>query len=44
VVTYLLLEQILEGNPTPPQLILELQDPGNETLLGRRRAEVMISP
>lgn len=44
VVTYLLLEQILEGRSKAPQLILELQDPGNETLLGRRRAEVIISP
>lgn len=44
VVAYLLLEELLEGQSASPQLILELQDPGNETLLGRRQAEVMISP
>ncbi len=44
VVGYLLLEELLDGVADPPQLLLELQDPDNEPLIGGRRAEVIISP
>lgn len=44
VVAYLLLEELLDGAVEGPQLLLELQDPDNEPLIGGRRAEVMVSP
>ncbi|MEQ8860332.1 MAG: ion channel DMI1 [Pseudomonadales bacterium] len=44
VVGYLLLEELLDGVADPPQLLLELQDPDNEPLIGGRGAEVIISP
>jgi hypothetical protein len=44
VVGYLLLEELLDGVEHVPHILLELQDPDNEPLVGGRHAEVMVTP
>jgi hypothetical protein len=43
ILGYLLLREIL-GNAARPDVLIELLDPGNETLFRRRPGEVLISP
>lgn len=44
MVGYLQLEDILAESPTRPQLILELSDPDNRSLLYGHQSEMLISP
>jgi hypothetical protein len=44
LVGYLLLQEILKGEPRVPRLLVELMDPENVGLLGRHACEVLVSP
>ncbi|WP_287062825.1 NAD-binding protein [Algoriphagus sp.] len=44
IVGYVLLEELLEKLDKKPNVLLELSDPHNETLLRKYKAEVIISP
>jgi hypothetical protein len=44
MVACLLLEEIISAREPRPQVVLELSDPHNELLMGRREGEVIISP
>ncbi len=44
MVAYVLLEEILENAAKRPQILLELADPSNESLIRRFQSEVIISP
>ncbi|MDX1490187.1 MAG: ion channel DMI1 [Pseudohongiellaceae bacterium] len=44
VVGYLVLDEILQQAPQRPQVVMELNDPSNESLLVLDRSEVLISP
>ncbi|MDX1667507.1 MAG: hypothetical protein R3350_09770 [Saprospiraceae bacterium] len=44
IVGYVLLEDLLEEAPTRPQILLELSDPSNESLIRRFDSEVIIGP
>ncbi|WP_144607467.1 CASTOR/POLLUX-related putative ion channel [Algoriphagus algorifonticola] len=44
IVGYVLLEELLEKLNKKPNVLLELSDPHNETLLRKYKAEVIISP
>ncbi|TBW58513.1 ion channel DMI1 [Marinobacter halodurans] len=41
---YLQLQEVLAGASDPPQVIMELSDPDNETLLVTNQSETMVSP
>ncbi len=44
IVGYLVLQELLEGAPQRPNVLVELLDPENMPLLGHRPGEVIISP
>ncbi len=44
IVGYVLLEEVLENSPTKPNILLELSDPDNESLLRKYNSEVIITP
>lgn len=44
VVGYLVLDEILQGVPDRPQILMELNDPSNESLLVFDRSEILITP
>lgn len=44
LVGYVLLEEVLEKAEKRPQVLLELSDPGNESLISRFKSEVIIGP
>ncbi|MFE8070900.1 ion channel DMI1 [Marinobacteraceae bacterium S3BR75-40.1] len=41
---FLLLEELLAGAPHRPQVLLELSDPDNKSLLASNRSETLVSP
>ncbi len=44
IVGYILLEELLEESQAKPQILIELADPSNESLLKRFESEVIIGP
>lgn len=44
IVGYILVEDMIKESGKYPQILLELSDPNNETLIGNHREEVIISP
>tara|TARA_R100001143_G_scaffold63594_1_gene73169 strand:+ start:23419 stop:25398 length:1980 start_codon:yes stop_codon:yes gene_type:complete len=44
IVGYTLLEEILESEETHPQIVMELNDPGNELLIRNFKSESIIGP
>lgn len=44
MVGYMVVDELLTGRARRPQILLELSDPANETLVVRHRGETLISP